>query len=198
MTSPTFLPRSLVLASASPRRVELLAQAGVIPDLIAPMDIDETPLWEETPRMVATRLAIGKTTAAAALHPDAFVIGADTVVAVGRRLLGKPTDPDEAAAMFALLSGRGHRVYTGVAVAAPGGRVSHRLSETRIKFKRLTEREAAALVESGQWRGAAGGYQIQKLGGAMVVSLIGSYTGVVGLPLFETLALLTGAGYPTP
>ncbi len=188
---------SLVLASASPRRVEILAQAGIVPDIIAPMDIDETPLRDETPRMVATRLAIGKASAGAALHPDAYVVGADTVVAVGRRMLGKPQDADEASAMFALLSGRGHRVFTGVAVASPGGRISHRLSETRVKFKRLAANESAALVASGQWRGAAGGYQIQKLGGAMVVSLIGSYTGVVGLPLFETISLLEGAGYRT-
>ncbi len=185
----------LVLASASPRRVEILAQAGIAPDRVAPMDIDETPLKDETPRMVATRLAIGKATAGAAAHPDAIVIGADTVVAVGRRMLGKPADEAEAAAMFALMSGRGHRVYTGVAVASPKGRVAHRLSETRVKFKRLTAADSAALVDCEQWRGAAGGYQIQKLGGAMVIALIGSYTGVVGLPLFETLQLLDGAGY---
>jgi septum formation protein len=184
-----------VLASASPRRVEILSQAGIAPDRIAPMDIDETPLKDETPRMVATRLAIGKATAGAALYPDAIVIGADTVVAVGRRMLGKPADAKEAAAMFAMMSGRGHRVYTGVAVASPGGRAAHRLSETRVKFKRLTPADSAALVECEQWRGAAGGYQIQKLGGAMVIALIGSYTGVVGLPLFETLQLLDGAGY---
>jgi septum formation protein len=191
-SSPT---PSLVLASASPRRVEILSQAGIAPDRIAPMDIDERPLKDETPRMVATRLAIGKATAGAARYPDSYVVGADTVVAVGRRMLGKPADETEAAAMFGLLSGRGHRVYTGVAVVSPEGRVAHRLSETRVKFKRLTPADSAALVKSGQWRGAAGGYQIQKLGGAMVVVLIGSYTGVVGLPLFETLSLLDGAGY---
>ncbi len=187
---------SLVLASASPRRVELLAQAGVVPDLVAPMDIDEAPLKDETPRMLATRLAIGKATAGAALHPEAHVIGADTVVAVGRRMLGKPADVAEARTMFALLSGRNHRVFTGVAVASPGGRVAHRLSETRVKFKRLTAADTDALADSEQWRGAAGGYQIQKLGGAMAISLIGSYTGVVGLPLFETLSLLDGSGFP--
>jgi septum formation protein len=185
----------LVLASASPRRVELFAQAGIVADLVVPMDIDETALKEETPRMVATRLAIGKAMAGAARYPDCYVVGADTVVSVGRRMLGKPVDAAEAAAMFGLLSGRNHRVFTGVAVAAPGGRVSHRLSETRVKFKRLSAADSAALVESGEWRGAAGGYQIQKLGGAMAIALIGSYTGVVGLPLFETLNLLDGAGY---
>jgi septum formation protein len=185
----------LVLASASPRRVDLLAQARVVADVVAPMDIDEAPLKDETPRMVATRLAIGKASAGAARYPDSYVIGADTVVAVGRRLLGKPSDAGEAAAMFRLLSARNHRVFTGVAVAAPGGCVTHRLSETRVRFKRLTPDDSAALVESGEWLGAAGGYQIQKLGGAMVIALIGSYTGVVGLPLFETLNLLDGAGY---
>ena len=160
------------------------------------MDIDETPMKDETPRMLAIRLAIGKATAGATrLHADAYVIGADTVVAVGRRMLGKPAEAEEARLMFALLSGRNHRVFTGVAVVAPNGRASHRLSETRVKFKRLTEADTEALVSSEQWRGAAGGYQIQKLGGAMAVSLIGSYTGVVGLPLFETLSLLDGAGY---
>ena len=198
MTSSALPTPPLVLASASPRRVEILAQAGVAPDLIAPMDIDETPLPDETPRMLATRLAIGKAAAGAVLHPHSYVLGADTVVAVGRRLLGKPADAGEAETMFALLSGRGHRVFTGVALAAPGGRVTHRLSETRVKFKRLGVSDTAALIDSGQWRGAAGGYQIQKLGGAMVISLIGSYTGVVGLPLFETLTLLEGAGYRRP
>jgi septum formation protein len=167
----------------------------MVPDVVAPMDIDETALKDETPRMVATRLAIGKAMAGAAIHPESFVVGADTVVAVGRRMLGKPADAAEAAAMFRLLSARNHRVFTGVAVAAPGGRVAHRLSETRVKFKRLSEADGVALVASEQWRGAAGGYQIQKLGGAMVIALIGSYTGVVGLPLFETLSLLDGAGY---
>ncbi len=185
----------LVLASASPRRLELLAQAGVVPDLVDAMDIDETPLQGEAPRMLATRLAVAKARAGAARHPGRHVLGADTVVAVGRRLLGKPESEDEARAMFALISGRGHRVYTGVAAVAPDGLAAHRLSETRVKFKRLNETEMAALIDSGQWRGAAGGYQIQKLGGAFVTSLIGSFTGVVGLPLFETLNLLEGLGY---
>lgn len=194
MTAPAHAP-GLVLASASPRRIELLAQAGVTPDLVVPMGIDETPLKNETPRMVATRLAIGKAAAGAASYPHSYVVGADTVVAVGRRMLGKPVDAADAASMFQLLSGRNHKVFTGVAVVVPGGRISHRLSETRVRFKRLTPADSAALVESGQWHGAAGGYQIQKLGGAMVIALIGSYTGVVGLPLFETLSLLGGAGY---
>jgi septum formation protein len=123
------------------------------------------------------------------------VVGADTVVAVGRRMLAKPADELEAAAMLALLSGKAHRVMTGVAVFAPGGRSAARLSESRVKFKRLTKAELASLLASGEWRGAAGGYRIQGLAGAHVTAIIGSYTGVVGLPLYETLCLLTGLGW---
>jgi septum formation protein len=197
--TPAGLPRPrLILASASPRRLDLLAQAGVAPDGVSPSDIDETPLKGETPRLAALRLAAGKARSAAAAHPEAFVLGADTVVAVGRRLLGKPATADEAVGMLALLSGRGHRVFTGVTVIGPGGREASRLSETRLKFKRLSARETAAHLASGEWRGAAGGYRIQGGAGAWVISLIGSYTGVVGLPLYETMGLLTGLGYEAP
>jgi septum formation protein len=185
----------LVLASASPRRLDLLAQAGVVPDRIDPPEIDETALKAETPRLAASRLARAKAAAGAAAHPGAYVLGADTVVAVGRRLLGKPGTEAEAGAMLALLSGRGHRVYTGVALAAPDGRLATRLSETRVKFKRLGARDIAALLACGEWRGAAGGYRIQGRAGACVIALIGSYTGVVGLPLYETMGLLAGMGY---
>ena len=188
----------LVLASASPRRLELLAQFGLTPDLVAAADVDETPLPDETPRMLATRLALVKARAVAADHPDAFVLGADTVVAVGRRLLGKPEDGADAARMLKLLSGRAHMVLTGVAVVAPSGRSGGRLSETRLKFKRLTDAEAGVYVASEEWRGKAGGYGVQGRAGAFVLSLSGSYTGVVGLPLYETRALLTGLGFPTP
>jgi septum formation protein len=157
--------------------------------------IDETALRGETPRLAALRLARAKADWAAARHPDAFVVGADTVVAVGRRMLAKPADELEAAAMLALLSGKAHRVMTGVAVFAPGGRSAARLSESRVKFKRLTKAELASLLASGEWRGAAGGYRIQGLAGAHVTAIIGSYTGVVGLPLYETLCLLTGLGW---
>ncbi|HEX7759107.1 MAG TPA: nucleoside triphosphate pyrophosphatase [Caulobacteraceae bacterium] len=185
----------LVLASASPRRLDLLAQAGVTPHAIDPADIDETPLKDETPRLAALRLAVGKARAAAARHPDAYVLAADTIVAVGRRMLGKPADEGEARRMLSLMSGRAHKVLTGVAVIAPGGREASRLSETRVTFKRLTVAEIEALIAGGEWRGAAGGYKIQGRAGAYVLALSGSYTGVVGLPLYETMNLLTGLGF---
>jgi septum formation protein len=188
----------LILASASPRRLQLLAQVGLAPDAVDPTDIDETPLKGETPRLAALRLAREKAAAASARHPDAVVLAADTVVAVGRRILGKPADEGEAAAMLTLLSGRAHRVLTAVAAVAPGGRTASRLSETRVKFKRLTPAETAALIAGGEWQGAAGGYRIQGLAGAHVTALSGSYTGVVGLPLYETLAVLTGLGWRAP
>lgn len=191
-------PPLLVLASASPRRRELLAQAGVTPDAIDPRDIDETPLKGETPRLAALRLAGEKARAAAAGHRGAFVLAADTVVAVGRRMLGKPSSHGEARAMLGLLSGRGHRVFTGVCLVSPDGRTASRVSETRVKFKRLGAGDLEALLASGEWRGAAGGYRIQGRAGACVISLIGSYTGVVGLPLYETVGLLTGLGYTPP
>jgi len=185
----------LILASASPRRLDLLTQAGVAPDAVDPADIDETPLKDETPRQAVMRLARGKAAAAAARHPDAYVLAADTVVAVGRRILGKPADERDARRMLALISGRAHRVLTGVALVAPGGRTGERLSETRVTFKRLTAAETDRLIASGQCDGAAGAYKIQGLAGAHVAALSGSYTGVVGLPLYETLSLLTGLGY---
>jgi septum formation protein len=196
--SPSASPPLLVLASASPRRRELLAQAGVTPDAIDPRDIDETPLKGETPRLAALRLAGEKARAAAAGHRGAFVLAADTVVAVGRRMLGKPSTDGEARAMLGLLSGRGHRVFTGVCLVSPDGRTACRVSETRVKFKRLGAGDLEALLASGEWRGAAGGYRIQGRAGACVISLIGSYTGVVGLPLYETVGLLTGLGYTPP
>jgi septum formation protein len=187
---------ALVLASASPRRLELLAQIGLAPDLIDPAEIDETPLPGETARLLALRLARAKAAAAAQRSPNAFVLAADTVVAVGRRLLGKPDDAADAARMLALLSGRAHRVLTAVAVAAPGGKTAARLSETRVRFKRLTKGEIAAYLASGEWVGKAGGYGVQGRAGAFVIALNGAYTGVVGLPLYETRALLVGLGYP--
>jgi septum formation protein len=185
----------LVLASASPRRLDLLAQAGVVPDQVDPGDLDETPRPGETPRLLASRLASEKARVGAARHPKAFVLGADTVVAVGLRILGKPADEGEARAMLALLSGRGHRVHTGVALVAPDGRAALRLAEARVKMKVLTPREIDALIAGGEWRGAAGGYRIQGLAGAFVTNLIGSHTAVVGLPLYETLNLLEGLGW---
>lgn len=188
-------PAPLVLASASPRRLDLLGQIGVTPGLVVSTDIDETPLKDETPRLAAVRLALAKAQAARAAHAEAFVLAADTVVAVGRRILGKPRDEADARRMLALVSGRAHRVLTAVAVIAPDGRVGQRLSETRVTFKRLTTADTEALLACGEWDGAAGGYRIQGLAGAYVRALSGSYTGVVGLPLYETLNLLTGLGW---
>ena len=195
MISPIEPSSKLVLASASPRRRDLLGQIGLTPDIIDPADIDESVLKTETPRTAAGRLALAKAQVAAVRWPDAYILAADTVVAVGRRCLGKPADREEAKAMLDLISGRGHRVYTGVAVMAPDGRSAARLSETRVKFKKLAADEQSALLNCDEWKGAAGGYRIQGLAGAHVISLIGSYTGVVGLPLYETVSLLRGLGY---
>ncbi len=183
----------LVLASASPRRIELLALVGITPDRVDPADIDETPLKDETPSRLAARLAVSKAEAVAARSPDAVGLAADPVVAVGRRLLEKAADEAEATRFLKLLSGRNHRVFTGVAVAA-GGRTTRRVVDTRVGFKVLSDREIAAYVASGEWRGKAGGYGIQGRAGAFVVRLVGSYPAVMGLPLFETVNLLNGAG----
>jgi septum formation protein len=187
---------NLILASASTRRLELLRQIGLAPDAVDPAELDETPLAGETARLVAMRLARAKAETCAARYPDAFVLAADTVVAVGRRLLGKPEDEAEARRMLGLLSGRAHRVLTAVAACAPGGRRGARLCETRVRFKRLTGAETAAYLASGEWDGKAGAYGVQGRAGAFVAALNGSYTGVVGLPLYETRALLVGLGYP--
>lgn len=189
------LPR-LVLASGSPRRLALLRQVGVEPDLVVESCIEETGLAAETPRQMAGRLARAK--AAAVSAPGAFVLAADTVVAVGRRVLGKPADEADALAGLRLLTGRGHRVFSAVVLRGPEGQVAARLSETRLAFRRLSEPELAAYVASGEWRGKAGGYAVQGLAGAWVRRLNGSYSGVVGLPLFETVQLLRGAGWRIP
>jgi septum formation protein len=186
----------LVLASASPRRLALLAQIGLVPDHIDPADIDETPSPGETARRLALRLARAKAAEVAARHAGAVVLAADTVVAVGRRLVGKPADAADAMRMLALLSGRAHRVLTAVAVVSAAGRAGARLSETRVRFKRLTADETRAYVAGGEWAGKAGAYGVQGAAGAFVIALNGSYTGVVGLPLYETRALLAGLGYP--
>lgn len=185
----------LILASASPRRLQLLAQVGVTPDQVDPADLDETALPDETPRRLALRLATQKAQTVAERHANAFVLAADTLVAVGRRVLGKPESADQARKMLDLLSGRPHKVLTGVAVVAPDGRVASRLSETRVTFKRLTPQEADHFIASEEWADAAGGYKIHQGAGAFVTELSGSYTGVVGLPLYEALALLRGLGW---
>ena len=184
----------LVLASASPRRVELLALVGITPDRIDPADIDETPLKDETPPRLAARLASEKARAVAERSPDAVVLAADTVVAVGRRLLEKAADEAEAVRFLKLLSGRNHRVFTGVAVVA-GGKLTQRVVDTRVTFKVLSDAEIAAYVASGEWRGKAGGYAIQGRAGAFVSRIVGSYPAVMGLPLYETVNLLAGAGW---
>ena len=188
----------LVLASASPRRLELLRQIGMEPDRIDPADIDETPGRDETPRRLALRLALGKASAVAARHPDAYVLGSDTLVAVGLRILNKPEDEAEARRMLALLSGRAHKVLTGVAVIAPGGRTASRVVETRVRFKRLSADETDDFIASGEWRDAAGGYKIHQRAGGYVIDLSGSYSAVVGLPLYETRMLLEGLGWRPP
>ncbi len=191
----------LVLASGSPRRLALLGQIGVDPDEVLPSEIDEAPRRGESPRALAQRLATDKARASAELAlklPDprpCLTLAADTVVAVGRRMLPKCEILDEAEACLRLLSGRSHRVYTGLALATPGAGLRRRLVETRLRFKRLSREEIEAYLGSGEWRGKAGGYAIQGLAGAFVVRLVGSYTNVVGLPLAETVGLLAGEGY---
>ena len=188
----------LVLASSSPRRLELLRQVGVTPDAVIGADLDESPQRHETPRQLAIRLAAEKAAVVAAREPAAYVLAADTVVAVGRRVLPKVEDEAEGRRCLELLSGRAHRVLTGVAAAAPDGRTAQRLVETRVHFKRLGPDEIRRYLESGEGRGKAGGYAIQGLAGAFVTTLQGSYSGVVGLPLYETLNLLTGLGFRRP
>jgi septum formation protein len=182
----------LILASASPRRLDLLAQIGVVPDAVEAADIDETPVAGELPRQNAARLARAKAQAIADRNPGALVIGADTVVACGRRILPKAEDEKTALQCLELLSGRRHRVYGGVAVILPDGSLRSRLVETRVRFKRLTSQETAAYLQSGEWRGKAGGYAIQGRAAVFVANVNGSYSNVVGLPLYETAALLSG------
>ncbi len=185
----------LVLASASQRRLDLLRQIGVVPDDVLAAAIDETLLKAETPRIAARRLALAKAADVAARRPGAYVLAADTIVAVGARPLGKPADAAVAGDMLRLLSGRAHRVYTAVALIAPEGRTAARLVESRLRLRRLTAADIAALIASDEWRGVAGGYRIQGLAGAHVLHLSGSYSAVVGLPLYETVNLLTGLGW---
>jgi len=199
----TTAPRPrLILASASPRRLQLLEQIGVVPDQMIPSDIDETPQRLEAPRSLATRLAREKAEAAAKVlrlqgeNENALILAADTVVAVGRRILPKPELVDEAAACLRLLSGRNHKVFTGVCLITPSKARRERLIETRVRFKRLSREDFDAYLATGEWRGKAGGYAIQGKAGAFVVKLVGSPSNVIGLPLHETLNLLNGEGFP--
>jgi septum formation protein len=192
----------LVLASGSPRRVTLVNQAGIEPDALRPADIDETPKRGELPRACANRLARAKAEAALALvNMDeelrgAYILSADTVVAVGRRILPKAELLDEAAQCLRLLSGRNHRVHTAVCLVTPAGAFRQRLVETKVRFKRLNDEDIEAYLASGEWRGKAGAYAAQGIAGSFIVKLVGSYSNVVGLPLYETTALLLGEGYP--
>jgi septum formation protein len=199
MSEPPARPR-LVLASGSPRRLALLAQIGIDPHAVIPADIDEAPQRSESPRALAQRLSAEKARIAAgvaAKRPEigrCLTLAADTVVCVGRRILPKCEISDEAEACLRLLSGRAHRVYTGLTLLTPNGAARRRLVETRLRFKRLSRPEIDAYLGSGEWRGKAGGYAIQGLAGSFVLRLIGSYPNVVGLPLAETAALLAGEG----
>jgi septum formation protein len=192
----------LVLASGSPRRLALLQQAGIEPDALLPADVDETPLRAESPKDLAKRLCRTKVEVArrTARRRDelagAYILAADTVVVANGRILPKAELVDEAAACLRLLSGRTHRVYTSICLVTPQDAMRERLVETRVRFKRLSRDEFERYVASGEWRGKAGGYAIQGLAGAFVVKLVGSYTNVVGLPLYETVTLLEGEGYP--
>lgn len=186
---------SLILASASPRRLDLLAQAGIKPDLIVPAEIDESPLKGELPRQLAQRLARDKAAAVAAKHPDAFVLAADTVVACGRRMLEKAQDEKEARRFLGLLSGRRHAVIGGIALALPGGKMQQRTVDTVVRFKRLTSDETDLYIASGEWKGKAGAYGIQGLAAGFISFISGSYSNVVGLSLYDTIQMLTSSGY---
>ena len=185
---------TLILASASPRRRELIARLGLAPDAIAPADIDETPAKGELPRDYARRMAREKAQAAASA--DGFVLAGDTVVAAGRRILPKAEDEATARTCLELLSGRRHRVLSAIALRAPDGTVRERLSETVVVFKRLSPQEIDAYLASGEWEGKAGGYAIQGIAEGLISRIQGSHSGVVGLPLYETRALLKAAGFP--
>ncbi len=190
MTGP-----SLVLASASPRRLELLRQVGLMPDCIDPPDIDETPRHGELPPAYGMRLAQEKAQAVIPRHPGAYILAADTVVACGRRILPKTEDKASARSCLELLSGRRHRVHGAIVVVSPDGRSVSRRVESQVSFKRLSEAEIGAYLRTGEWQGKAGGYAIQGRAAALIRWVSGSYSNVVGLPLFETAQLLAGHGY---
>jgi septum formation protein len=185
----------LVLASASPRRLELLRQIGIVPDRVDPADIDETPLRNELPPANALRLAREKAQRVMPRYAGAFVLAADTVVACGRRILPKPTDEDTARHCLELLSGRRHRVHSGIALVGPDGRMAVRRVDTKVAFKRLSREEIGCYLKSREWYEKAGGYAIQGRAAALIRFISGSYSNVVGLPLYETAQLLAGRGY---
>ncbi len=188
------MPRRLILGSGSPRRLELLSVLGIAPDAVSPPDIDEEPRKGELPRPYCARIAAEKVAAVPA-GADDVVLCADTTVAMGRRILGKPADEAEAEAFLSALSGRRHRVYTAVAVRQ-GERTWERVAEARVRMKRLSRDELRAYLATGDWQGKAGGYSIQGPAGAFIPWISGSYTAIVGLPLAETATLLSAAGWP--
>jgi septum formation protein len=182
----------LILASSSPRRVDLLAQIGIFPDKIVPADIDETPLKNELPTALVQRLGSAKAATVAPAYPGASILGCDTVVAVGRRILNKAETEEDAQRFLTLLSGRRHRVLGGLSVIGQNGKGHHRLVSTTVAFKRLEKSEIDAYIASGEWQGKAGGYAVQGRAAAFVRKIIGSHSNIVGLPLFETAQLLKG------
>jgi nucleoside triphosphate pyrophosphatase len=192
----------LVLASGSPRRLALLEQVGITPDLLVPTAVDETPKLTEMPRTLVKRLARAKAQKAAESHQVAameggtYILSADTIVAIGRRIIGKPKTIEEAAIFLQKLSGRSHRVFTSVCLVTPGGNYRQRTVETRVRFKRLSKQDLEGYLTFGEWRDKAGAYAIQGRAEAFVQKITGSYSNVVGLPLNETIALLHGSGYP--
>lgn len=194
MTDTSTQRPRLILGSGSPRRLELLAVLGITPDAVTPPDIDETPRKAELPRDYCARIAAEKRAAIPA-DPEDIALSADTTVALGRRILGKPADIDEARRFLDLLSGRRHRVYTALAVKR-GDKTWHRVTESRVRMKRLSEAEREGYLATGDWQGKAGGYSIQGPAGAFIPWISGSHSAIVGLPLVETAQLLTAAGYP--
>lgn len=189
-------PVRLVLASASPRRLALLARIGVVPGAVVPAEIDETPARSELPTNYALRMAAEKAAVVHAVEPGALILAADTVVAAGRRILPKTETEEEARATLSVLSGRRHRVLSAVTLIDAAGRARHRLSTSIVTFKRLSPAELDAYLASGEWQGKAGGYAIQGRAEALVRHMSGSHSGVVGLPLYETRILLRAADYP--
>ncbi len=190
---------TLVLGSQSPRRRDLLQQIGLVPDVIHAADIDETPKPRELPAPYVLRVAREKNAVIAGKFPDAFVVTGDTTVALGRRILGKAENEKEAREMLSLLSGRAHKIITAVVVRAPNGKVAHRTTTSRVKVKRLSKKELDDFIATGEWQDCAGAYMFQKNFAQYILSAEGSFSGIIGLPLYETASLLRGLGYsPSP
>ncbi len=192
------MKNNLILASASPRRADLLKQVHIIPDKIIAAEIDESPLKGEVPRDLAMRLAAAKAHAVHEKNPGAFILAADTVVACGRRILPKAENPKDARECLELLSGRRHHVYGGIALLTPQGKLIRKLSDTVVQFKVLQAEEIENYIAGNEWRDKAGGYAIQGLAAAFIKSIRGSYSNVVGLSLYDTMQILNGAGYSAP